>query len=233
MKKMTTLKLIQLAVFLLITGISMVLIVFDPDTRNYVGKNPHILVVCLLLWITLVLSFVFIYLDYHTFTGFRRNVKKLNQVAHADMVAGIPNRFSCDSLIEKYIGAPLPANIGCVMIDITNIIEINQEYGREAGDHAIRQFSDALHLVVAGQCFIGRNGGNKFIALFENCDKEQLENFVERLHSQIVESNNEDSNVKIHYKYGLAFHGVDSNTPENMQITDLISNANNQIYKKD
>lgn len=231
MKKMTSLKLIQLIIFLLITFGNIFLILFDSETRYFVASNKHVLIVYLFLWLTLILSFVFMFLDYQLFTRFRRNVSQLNRAAHADTITGIPNRFSCDSLIEKYMGAPLPANIGCVMIDITNIIEINNSWGREAGDRAIRQFSDTLHLVAAGQCFIGRNGGNKFIALFENCSKEQLEAFVERLRFQIDQTNSKEDSFHILYKYGLAYHDAYSDQQSATQITDLISRANSQIYQ--
>lgn len=231
MKKMNLFKVIQLVVFVVLTILCIALVLVDPGTRNYVAKNDHIRIICMMLWLVLLLSFVFLFCDFYLFSHFRRNVKRLNQAAHADIIAGIPNRFSCDSLIEKYIGSPLPADIGCVMIDLSNIIEINQLHGREAGDAAIRHFSDTLHLVAAGQCFVGRNGGNKFIALFENCTQEQLNHFIERLNQQMKLANNHSHTLPIQYKYGIAFHGSDPSEAD-LGITDLISKANSRIYKK-
>ncbi|MDD3278199.1 MAG: diguanylate cyclase [Lachnospiraceae bacterium] len=229
MKKMNEVKLIQLILFSILTILSIVLILLDPGTRNYVAKNSHILVICVILWVTLILSFVFLYLDFHLFSIFHKNVTQLDHVAHADTISGIANRFSCDSLIEKYIGAPLPANMGCVMIDITNIIDINKKFGRQAGDDAIRRFSDTMHLVAAGQCFIGRNGGNKFIALFENCSAKQLTGFVDRLHAQLHQFNLQPDIPHIHCQYGVAFHS-DADSEANDSITDLIASANRRIY---
>ncbi|MDD2978630.1 MAG: GGDEF domain-containing protein [Hespellia sp.] len=231
MKKMNFYKTIQLILFIIITLLSLFLILLDPDTRSFVAKNSHILVICVMLWITLVLAFVFLFLDFYLFSHFRRNVKQLNQIAHADSIAGIPNRFSCDSLIEKYIGSPLPPNMGCIMIDLTNIIEINKIAGRKEGDRAIRLFSDTLHLAAAGQCFIGRNGGNKFIALFENCREDQLRTFMERFNDQINQVNAKEVITPIEYKYGAAFHSSDP-AEALVGITDLIAHANNRIYKK-
>lgn len=231
MKKMNLYKTLQLIILTALTVLCVALILCDPGTRNYVAKNSHILVICVLLWILLLISYIFLFLDFHLYAHFRQNVKHLDKIAHADSIAGIPNRFSCDSLIEKYIGSPLPPNMGCIMIDLTNIIEINEEYGREIGDEVIRVFSETLHLVAAGQCFIGRNGGNKFIALFENCTQEQLVHFLERFHRQMEQANIHANNLPvIHYEHGAAFHSA-SPQEADLSITELIAHANNRIYR--
>lgn len=231
MKKLNIYKTIQLLILIAVTILCFVLILFDSDTRNYVAKNSHLLTICLMLWLLLILSYLFLFLDFHLYTNVQRNVKQLDKIAYADSIGGIPNRFSCDSLIDKYIGSPLPPNMGCIMIDLTNIIEINNEYGRDTGDNVIRLFSELLHLAAAGQCFIGRNGGNKFIALFEDCTRDQLDLFMERFHGQIEQANTKAVLPVIHYEYGIAFHGTDP-AEADLGITELIAHANNRIYAK-
>lgn len=46
---------------------------------------------------------------------------------------------------------------------------INNTYGHVIGNATIQSFSDVLSGASVGLCFVGRNGGNKFLALFENC----------------------------------------------------------------
>ena len=232
MKRFNFFKAAQLLLFLIITGFCLALILFDPQTRNFVAKNEHIRLICSMLWIVLVLSFIFLFVDFQLFSGFQRSIKNLDQAVHADTITGIPNRFSCDSLIEKYIGEPLPPNMGCIMIDLTNIIDINNAYGREAGDDAIRQFSEMLHLVSAGLCFVGRNGGNKFITIFENCEKIQLVQFLNRLNEQMAIANRQGTAPVIRYKCGTAYHDGTKNDGIE-QITELISLANRRIYAPD
>ena len=230
MKKLNLFKTIQLIVMIVLTVICIVLIVMNPDVFHYVNKNADIRLICTLLWAILGLSFLFIFFDFCFFSSFRKDMNTLDSVAHADQVAGIPNRYSCDTLIEKYQGKPLPADIGCIMIDLTNLGEINQLYGREQGNISIREFSQTLHMVSAGLCFIGRNGGNKFIALFENSSQEQLERFIDRLDQKMTAFNADPESHPINYKYGMAFYHYDIGISS---ITDLIALANRRIYNKE
>ena len=229
MKKLNIFKTIQLVVVMILTGVCLYMIVMDPDVFNYVNKNANVRTICSLLWVVLGLSFLFLFFDFCFFSSFKRDLTELDNVAHADRVAGIPNRYSCDTLIDKYKGKALPANTGCIMIDLTNIGEINKLYGRDQGDASIRAFSQTLHMVSAGLCFIGRNGGNKFVALFEDSSEEQLNRFTQRL-DQKMESLNADPELHpITYKYGVAFYNYNKDISS---ITDLIALANKRIYTK-
>lgn len=227
MKKLNLFKTIQLVVMFILTGVCLYLIVMNPDVFHSVNKNPDLRMICSLLWVILGLTFLFLFFDFCFFSSFRRDMNALNTVAHADQVAGIPNRYSCDTLIEKYQGKPLPADIGCIMIDLTNIGEINKLYGREQGDVSIREFSQTLHMVSAGLCFIGRNGGNKFIALFENSSQEQLDRFIERLDQKMDAMNSAPESHPLFYKCGVAFYHYNKDIST---ITDLIALANRRIY---
>ena len=66
----------------------------------------------------------------------------------------------------------------CITLDITNLKEINRSYGHLRGNDLIREFSLILQTASSGLCFVGRNGGNEFIALFENCSREKLKTFL-------------------------------------------------------
>ncbi|MDD3218020.1 MAG: diguanylate cyclase [Lachnospiraceae bacterium] len=228
MKKINRIKTAQMIIYIILTITCIIMVAGNSETRNLVAKNPYLLTICSIFWLMVVINFLFLFLDFYHFANLHKSMRRLNKAAYADSITGIPNRFSCDSLIEKYIGKPLPANIGCIMLDITNLIEINQELGRENGDAAIRQFSDILHLLSAGVCFVGRNGGNKFIALFENSTLEQLIEFSERLDEEMAIQNDITNLVPVKYQYGIAYHGEDDSRA--VSITDLIAQANKKIY---
>ena len=69
---------------------------------------------------------------------------------------------------------------------------LRQALGDKRG---IRRFGDILREASAGLCFVGRNGGNKFMALFEDCDDEKLNAFLTRV-QQSVEKHDSKQTTK-------------------------------------
>lgn len=228
MKKLDIFKTIQLIIYIILTGFCVYTIMMNPDVYHYIATNPSIRLICGLLWAVLGLSFLFLFLDFNFFSSFKRDYRDLDFAVHSDPLSGIANRFSCDALIEKYLDKPLPANMGCIMFDLTNISEINKLYGHTEGNALIKDFSDILKMASVNLCFIGRNGGNKFMALFEEGSKEKLDIFLERIHTKVDSHNSGAGTYPITYKYGSAFHeGNKVGT-----ITDLIALANRRINQE-
>jgi len=123
-KKQEILKSLQLILFILITAAALFTICTDSALYQMVGLNPSVGVLCLLLWLTLGLSFVFIYVDFRIMTKLKKEYRELDEAVYHDHMAGIANRFSCDAIIEKYADKPIPEDVGCIMLDISNISAI-------------------------------------------------------------------------------------------------------------
>lgn len=226
MKRFDIFKTVQLVLFVCLAGVSLYMILTDSKLYQLVANDAQIRTLCILLWISFGLSFLFTFMDFSLFSTFKREYRELDFAVSSDPVSGIANRYSCDALIEKYLDKPLPKKIGCIMFDLTNIQEINEKYGHIQGNIVIREFSGILQTTSIGLCFVGRNGGNKFIALFENCTDEKLKTFLERVDKKVDRHNEMSDNLQILYRYGISFdEGNEIKT-----ITDLISLSNRRIY---
>ena len=206
MKKFDILKTVQLVLFIGLACIGLFKILADARLYHLVATDPQIRTLCILLWSVLVLSFLFIFLDFSHFSTFKREYKELDFAVSSDPVSGIANRYSCDTLIEKYLDKPLPDNIGCITLDITNLKEINRSYGHLRGNDLIREFSLILQTASSGLCFVGRNGGNEFIALFENCSREKLKTFLSGVSQRVSEHNEHSDALPVFFRYGVAFN---------------------------
>lgn len=228
MKKFDLLKTIQLVLFVGLAAVSLFKILTDSRLYHLVATDPQIRTLCILLWLVLVLSFLFIFLDFSHFSSFKREYKELDFAVSSDPVAGIANRYSCDTLIEKYLDKPLPDNIGCIMFELTNLREINKSYGHLQGNDLIRDFSLILQTSSANMCFVGRNGGNEFIALFENCSRKKMLNFLKQVSKKVSEHNETTDDAPIAYQYGIAFN---EGHPGG-SITDLIALSSRRARRK-
>lgn len=227
MRKFDTLKTIQLILFLLLTAACVVIIFLNKDLFHMIATQPDVRLMCIMLWLSLGLAFLFTFLDFSLVASFKHDYSELDYAVHSDPVAGIANRYSSDVLIEKYLDKPLPENMGCIMIELSNIKEINDLYGHVQGNKLIRDFSNILKLTSVDLCFVARNGGNKFIALFEEATDEKIEVFLTRIDQKVQANNSSAGSYPIQYSYGIAFHeGEAAKT-----ITDLIALSNRRIFE--
>ena len=228
MKKYTLYKTVQLVLFVAVAAVALCWIFPNSGVYHQVATDPTTRLVTMVSWALLILSFLFILLDFSFFFNYLKEYREMETAARSDPESGINNRFSCDMYIEKYLDKPIPENMACVMIDITNIGDINKAFGHLQGNMTIRDFSNILRLSADEKCFVGRNGGNKFLVIFEDASSDDMLHFLERVSQRVSAHNREYRNTPIDYKYGSAFHesGI-------KDITSLISLANARIPKND
>lgn len=225
MKKFNAFKTLQLIIFIILTGGGLYIVLTDKELYHLIATNSHIRLLCTLLWAICGISFFFIFLDFTFFSSFKKDYQELNYAVSSDPIAGIANRYSCDALIEKYLDKPLPKDIGSVMFELTNLQEINQLHGHRAGNSIIRDFSGILQSAAINLAFVGRNGGNKFLAIIENCDSEKLNTFLQRVEDQTQKHNSDSAQFQICFRYGIAFDEGSTITT----ITSLIALSNKRI----
>ena len=110
-------------------------------------------------------------LDHHlpTFLADARQVlelsgrtERLAEAATSDVLTTLPNR----RMIERALGR-LSAADTVVMIDLDHFKRINDELGHAAGDDTLRAFGRALHSTARERDFVGRYGGEEFVAILD------------------------------------------------------------------
>ena len=226
MKKYTVYKTVQLVLFIAISAMVLAYIFPSKNVYHLVATDPTIRFLAIIVWAILLLSFIFILLDYVFFFNHLKEYKEMDIAVHSDPLSGIANRYSCDAMIDRYLDKPVPDNVGAIMFELTNIQEINSLYGHIQGNMAIRDFSNILRLSSNELCFVGRNGGNKFLALFENCTEDDMRKFLARVEQRVNNHNHDVINSPLEYSYGTSYSN-DETLPEG--ITQLISIANSRI----
>ena len=228
MKKYTLYKTVQLVLVIAVAAVVVCWIFPNSGVYHQVSTDPTTRLVTMVCWMLLILSFLFILLDFSFFFKYLKEYREMETAARSDPESGINNRFSCDMYIEKYLDKPIPENMACIMIDITNIAEINKAFGHLQGNTTICDFANILRLSATEKCFVGRNGGNKFLVIFEDASSDDLLRFLERVNQRVSAHNREYKNSPIEFEYGSAHHesGI-------TDITSLISLANSRIPKRE
>jgi len=228
MKKFDLIKTLQLILLAIFAGICVAKVFLDKELFHVIANNPDMKFICMLLWILFGISFIFIFIDFNFISSYKKDYYELDHAVHSDPVANIANRNSCDEIIEKYLDKPLPSGIGCIMLELTNIREINEAYGHRRGNSVISDFANILKSSSRDLCFVGRNGGNKFLAIFENSSPENMELFLTKIEAKVNVYNMEYTEKSIAYGKGTAFGDID----DIHSITELIALSNQRINKE-
>ena len=226
MKKFNTFKIVQLILLIILTAVSLYMLM-QPEVKQYIFDSTPATILFIIVWAVLLVTFIFLLIDFSLISSMKMDYHNLYDVAYSDPLSGIPNRFSCDTIIEKYYDKKLPDDIACVMIDLSNLPEINTLYDHRTGNKVLKDFSGILSTAAVSLCFVGRNGGNKFLAIFENCTDEKLNTFLNRVTDRVDQYNQASDSISMEYRIGKAM-----NRDEHLeQITKLISLANSRIPK--
>ena len=225
--KFNLIKTIQLIIYIIFTALALLLIFRDPDLYAWIASEVHIRYLAIILWLVIGLGFVFLFYDFSSYADLKRENMELDHAIYSDALTGIANRYSVDVYLGRFLNKPLPSDMGCVTIDLTNLTEINEKHGHHAGDEAIREFSDILQQAASGVCFIGRNGGNKFLAIFRECSDKRIDSFLKSISDQLQERNQRQPDFQIAYCTGKAF---DEGTPVHT-LTELVALSDRRAYK--
>ena len=226
MKKLNFFKTVQLIILLAFLAVCVWLIFFQRELYNEIAQDPNLKMVCGMLWACFGLSLIFVFIDFLTMADYKRDFRELDFAVHSDPMSGLANRNSCDGIIDRYADKPVPKGVGCVMLELSNIRYINGRFGHSQGNAVIRDFSNILKMSSVSLCFVGRNGGNKFLAIFEESDRQQIDRFLERIDQKIEAYNAKNSGKPLDYASGIAF-----DEPEEMTITQLVALADRRIRR--
>ena len=113
----------------------------------------------------------------------KENKNKFQILAHTDSLTGIYNRYGFDEAPEKMIDKNPKAHYVAALLDIDDFKFINDIYGHDYGDRALKNLADSMKAFFPPDTLLGRNGGDEFCVLlpdytFENAE-EQLRQFTQ------------------------------------------------------
>ena len=154
------------------------------------------------------------------------NDKILETLAYTDPLTGIMNRTKYEEVIRSLKEENLKV-CTIVAFDLNNLKMINDQHGHEAGDEYIKAFSKVLRIGFVDEEFIGRIGGDEFVAIIKNkhIDVEDTIEMMQSLLKQSMKKKNFMENVS--FAYGIA----NSKKHDVKPIDELIELADKNMYE--
>ena len=126
-----------------------------------------------------------------------RSKEFLDYIMYTDRKTGLPNRAMCDVEIERYAAEKLKDSFVFALIKIDNLKYVNEKGGREAGDALLKAFGKILKRAASSYGFVGYNGSDQFIGMFEECTLERANDFKQYLEELVRYHNVQSPNTNI------------------------------------
>ncbi len=118
-------------------------------------------------------------------------------------------------------------SLACMMIDADDFKQINDKFGHDAGDSVLRELAKELQYAVHTDDIACRLGGDEFLIILPNTDKQGAMNIAKNTHARIA-----IMKIKVN---GGAWYGsisvgvaVKNNSMQNLE--DLIKTADRGVY---
>ena len=198
-------KIIQLCVLLVLEVLFFIILFCNPTLSKELYSNSTLMFLCASTWILMLCILIFMLYDFFQLRLFAEESHALNRAAFLDNLTGIPNRHGLDVVFQTYDSPESLANVGCFMVTISNLKEINETLGHQAGDTLIQHFCSIFE--EAGDSFgvVGRNGGNEYVLVINDCSDSRMEQFIKVLEGQLEEYNKDyiKAPISIQYAYVL------------------------------
>ena len=156
----------------------------------------------------------------------------LEQKAFVDTHTGLPNKNACNELLNKK--DIITDSTACIMFDLNNLKTVNDTMGHSAGDRLIMNFSKLLRSVIPEKDFVGRYGGDEFIAVIYHTSEAEIKVILKSLYREKNRLNSYENQIPIDYACGWALSSDDMSGTMQMLLdeADAYMYKNKQLCKK-
>ena len=155
--------------------------------------------------------------------------KKLEHLAHHDVLTGLPNRLLFLDRLDQSIKLAKRHNtsVSVLFLDLDRFKEINDTYGHESGDKLLQETTQRLQRCVREYDTIARLGGDEFTIIIESSENKKIVDIIQHIIDRIKDPIFVNGNTL----YTTFSIGI-SSFPNDGDTTDiLLRNADTAMYK--
>ncbi|MBV7538099.1 GGDEF domain-containing protein [Duganella sp. sic0402] len=168
---------------------------------NFFTPHPANVLFALATNVTVVMSLVGILLAHRD-----QAERELERLACTDGITGALNRrawLERAALVvtdSQRLHQPLCA----MLLDLDHFKEINDTYGHEAGDRALKLFVEGMQTVGGKRNLVCRYGGEEFSVLKRGADLDDIRAYDQRLRAWLAEAGPRELGMPLSYSAGIA-----------------------------
>ena len=160
----------------------------------------------------------------------KQRADAMTTLATRDSLTGIRNKTAYEALTRDIDQKLSIGNVpfGIVMIDMNNLKEINDCYGHNNGDIAIKNVSRTICEVFAHSP-VFRIGGDEFTVILMNSDYGNIKQLYDRFRSIVAESC-KDTGIQPWEKVSAAIGYAIYDEKQDKNVEDVLERADKEMY---
>lgn len=157
-----------------------------------------------------------------------RNLGIAQLRAATDSLTGLPNARAVQDTLRLLVAqaSRMLWPLGAVLLDLDHFKDINDTFGHGIGDEVLAAVGVALQSTVRESDFVGRYGGEEFIMLLPDADRETTLQVAERVRGAIADINVLERDSAVTASFGVAVFPEDA--PD---AARLVRNADRAMYR--
>ncbi|WP_372999533.1 HD-GYP domain-containing protein [Lutispora sp.] len=161
--------------------------------------------------------------DFNTINGIIFDFyNKQGCYGYKDKLTGLYNRDFFEAELYR-LDSPRQLPISVIMGDMNGLKLINDAFGHEMGDKALRRVAELMKKAFRKEDIISRIGGDEFVVLLPHTQEQTALNIVKRIKQQC--KLNPLDFIKISISFGVA-----TKTREEEDINEVYRKAENRMY---
>lgn len=148
-------------------------------------------------------------------------------MAFYDTLTGLPNRNQFKKHLNEVLNTQVKKTHAVLFLDLDRFKIINDTKGHSVGDLILQKVAGQLEKAVQNEGLVSRQGGDEFIIVLEDIDKENASQVAKRILNEFshpIQVNNEEFFVTP--SIGISIYPTDGSDEET-----LIKNADTAMYQ--
>ena len=165
------------------------------------------------------------------------NYEQLRRSSLFDTLTGVNNRRFFEQRMDEEIMRSIRTGdcLSCLFIDIDFFKKVNDTFGHQVGDMALRHVTEILRSQLRSNDILARYGGEEFVVILPTAEEKKGVEVAERMRQAVAEAQLEVADkepVQLTVSIGVSTFVVEeSNTSDTLDRTALIGLADKALYQ--
>jgi diguanylate cyclase (GGDEF)-like protein len=150
--------------------------------------------------------------------GVLRAMAQTQLQASTDALTGMANRRTLEREVDELVRRGISYVVA--MGDLDSFKAINDTFGHDSGDRAIRRFSGVLRQFVRRHDIVARYGGDEFVLVFPEVGEHTVVQMLDRVRGHLTERDGEDDLPVFTASFGVCASAFSADFREVLQAAD-------------